>query len=248
MEDNKFFKWLWRINAIGLFLILCAGLFSFLKEQVERADERDRIIHEPISSLAEDPKGVEKWVLQSYQPIGSSYKMLSLVSEYSKVKALNQSYYATTNNVAYYRNLMAKNILFINQKNSHASWLFKTNNQLILEYQPLFEEWNEPYYSKKTSKESKTKLIYYTIVNKDSNNDKIITIKDKSNFAVSKISGEGYKVIVNDIERTISVDYNQKENSMSLVYQKDGMGYVLRFDIEKFEVIDDVALPKVGER
>jgi hypothetical protein len=35
---------------------------------------------------------------------------------------------------------------------------------------------------------------------------------------------------------------------MSLVYQKDGMGYVLRFDIEKFEVIDDVPLPKVGER
>jgi len=242
MKENKFFKWLWRINAIALFLMLCAGLFSFVTNQVKRVDRIGRITPEPISSLAEDPKGVEKWVLESNIQIeGSSYKMLSLVSKYSKVKAQDRSYYATVNNVEHYRNLMAKNILFINQKSGQASWLFKANNQLILEYQSLVDGW----YSQKT-KEPKAKLIYYTLVNQDSDGDKIITIKDKPSFAVSKISGESYKVIVSDIERVISVDYNSKNNNMMLVYQKDGMGYALRFDIEKFEVIDDVALPKVG--
>ena len=87
MEENKFFKWLWRINAMGLFLILCAGLFSFINEQIRRSHRLD-IPPEPISSLAEDPKGVEKWVLQSREEmLGTPYFMLALVSKYNKVKA-----------------------------------------------------------------------------------------------------------------------------------------------------------------
>jgi len=249
MEENRFFKWLWRINAIGLFLLLCTGLFSFVKNQVERADRIGRMTPEPISSLAEDPKGVEKWVLKNNMQIeGSSYKMLSLVSEYSKVKAQDISYYATTNNVMEYNNRMAKNILFLNQKNNHSSWLFKTNNQLILECRSLTEGGNAPYYIMRNGKNPKAQLIYYTIINKDTNGDKIITTKDKKSFAVSKISSEGYKVIIHDIEQIISVSHMEESNSMSLVYQKDGMAYALKFDIEKFEIINNVALPKVGEK
>ena len=249
MEQNKFFKYLWRINAIGLFLMLCTGIFTFVQHQIEKSDRRDRMQPEPISSLAEDPKGVEKWVLKNNMQIeGSSYKMLSLVSEYSKVKAQDRAYYATTNNVMEYNNRMAKNILFLNQKNNHSSWLFKTNNQLILECRSLTEGGNAPYYIMTNGKNPKAQLIYYTLINKDTNGDKIITTKDKKSFAVSKISSEDYKVIISDMEQIISVGYTEENNSMSLVYQKDGMAYALSFDIEKFEVIDNVGLPKVGEK
>ena len=213
MEENKFFKWLWRINAIGLFLILCAGLFSFINEQIRRSHRLD-IPPEPISSLAEDPKGVEKWVLQSREEmLGTPYFMLALVSKYNKVKAKDKSYYATTNNLAYYHQNVAKNILFINSENSKASWIFKTNNQLIVQYDSLLNNSRTPYYVQVERKESKAKLIYYKIIDRDTNGDKIITMEDKQSFAVSKVSGKGYKVIVRDIESIINMKYN-KNNEM----------------------------------
>jgi len=247
MEENKFFKWLWRINAIGLFLILCAGLFSFINEQIRRSHRLD-IPPEPISSLAEDPKGVEKWVLQSREEmLGTPYFMLALVSKYNKVKAKDKSYYATTNNLAYYHQNVAKNILFINSENSKASWMFKTNNQLIVQYESLLNNSRTPYYVQVERKESKAKLIYYKIIDRDTNGDKIITMEDKQSFAVSKVSGKGYKVIVRNIESIINMKYN-KNNEMYLVYQKEGMGYMLRLNIETLEVIDNIVLPKVGTK
>ena len=239
-EENRFFKWLWRINAIGFFLVLCAGIYSLVEEQIRRSYRMDSP-PEPITSIAEDPKGVEKWVLRTQrQMIDSSYMMLSLVSEYSKVKAKDKAYYYSTNNVAYYHDNIAKNLLFINRENSHASWLFHSNNQLIVQHQLLI-----PYSIRlNNKKEPKAKLVYYKVIDRDTNGDKIVTMEDKQSFAVSKASGEGYKIIVRDIESIISIEQNKK-GEMYLVYQKEGMGYVLRLNVETLKVMDDVMLPKV---
>ena len=59
------------------------------------------------------------------------------------------------------------------------------------------------------------------------------------------MSGKGYKIIVENIELIISVTYS-KNNEMHLLYQKEGMGYLLRLNIESLEIISNVALPKVG--
>ena len=179
--------------------------------------------------------------------LGTPYFMLALVSKYNKVKAKDKSYYATTNNLAYYHQNVAKNILFINSENSKASWMFKTNNQLIVQYESLLNNSRTPYYVQVERKESKAKLIYYKIIDRDTNGDKIITMEDKQSFAVSKVSGKGYKVIVRDIESIINMKYN-KNNEMYLVYQKEGMGYMLRLNIETLEVIDNIVLPKVGTK
>ena len=176
MEENRFFRWLWRINAIGLFLLLCAGLFSFLSEQLRRFQNTERTTS-PISTLAEDPKGVEKWVLGSIEKIrDSSYILLPLISEYNKVKERDKvMYYTSINNRPYYGNMVAKNILFINKENSQSSWLFNSNNQLILEHQILYILGNE-YYSIKETNEAK--LVYYTILDRDTNGDKIVNTED----------------------------------------------------------------------
>ena len=236
MEQNRFFKWLWRINAIGLFFLLGAGLYSFIKSEIRNLS-RQEIIAEPITSVANDPKGVEKWVLRYAIEIeGSDYTMISLISEYSKVKSVEQMKYARTNNVARYSSDLAKNILFINSKNNISSWLFHTNNQLIVECMPLVD------YEKK---QKKAKVIYYKVIDKDTTGDKIITLEDKQNFAVSDVTGKNYKVILSAIERVISMR-NIDDKELHIVYQKDGVGHSLKYDINKFETISDVVLPKVG--
>jgi len=244
MEENKFFKWLWRINAIGLFLLLCAGLFSFVTEQLRHFQSVERI-SPPISTLAEDPKGVEKWVLGGSEKIAETpYIMLPLISEDRKVKVRDKGMYYSSR--PYYIDTIAKNILFINSDKSQNSWLFKTNNQLILQHRILYTvQKSRNYYLSGNNKTSQAKLIYYKVFDRDTNGDKIVTTDDKENFAVSSISGKGYKIIVENIERIISVSYSKK-NEMHLLYQKEGMGYFLRLNIESLEIISNVALPKVG--
>jgi len=244
MEQNRFFKWLWRINAIGLFFLLGAGLFSFMETQMR--DRNYDVRADPITSVAEDPRGVEKWVLGRGREVeGSDYTMVSLVSEYSKVKALDKMSYAPTNNVHMYNGNLAKNILFVDTKDNSSSWLFPTNNQLIVEYATLINGLQRPYVVHENNN-LKAKFIYYKIIDKDTTGDKIANINDKQSFAVSDVSGKNYKVILSTIERIISMNtINEKE--LHLIYQKDGVGYSLMFDIDKFETISDVVLPKVGE-
>ena len=242
MEENRFFKWLWRINAIGLFLLLCAGLFSFVSERLIRFPNVSRM---PQSTLAEDPKGVERWVLGGSEKIEETpYVMLPLISEDRKVKVRDKGMYYSSR--PYYIDTIAKNILFINSDKSQNSWLFKTNNQLILEHRILYTvKKGRNYYLSGNNEISKAKLIYYKILDRDTNGDKIVTTDDKQSFAVSHTSGKGYKIIVENIERIISVSYS-KNNEMHLLYQKEGMGYLLRLNIESLEIISNVALPKVG--
>ena len=251
MEENKFFKWIWRMVAIGLLLMILAGLYSFIRSEVERIDRHHIDRREPVSTLAKDPQKVEKWVLRAnpYMDIDSEYTVLSLYSKYNKVKNINQSYYATTSNVERYYNESAKNILFINIKKDTSSWLFPTNNQLLLGYGTELTMLGEgvPYYIGESIKKKKNKptFLYYKLINKDSNGDKIITEADHLSFAISDVLGKNYKVIIEDIESIISMKMMNKE-TLSLIYQKAGIAHSLKLNTNNFEVISDVVLPEVG--
>ena len=249
MEQNKFFKWLWRINAIGLFFLLGAGLYSFIKSTM-RHHRPNYELREPITSVAEDPKGVEKWTL-GYEKVvyGSDYTMVSLVSKYSKVKSIEQMNYSRINNTEIYNENLAKNILFINRKKNSFSWLFPTNNQLIVEFSPFLDGVDGMYttpYPPQSTEKIKAKVIYYKTIDQDTNGDKILTREDKQSFALSDVSGKKYTVIVREIDRIVSM-HSVDNKELHLIYQQNGVGYALKVDMETFKVMSDVLLPKVGE-
>ena len=248
MDENRFFKWIWRMVAIGLLLLTIAGLYSFIETEIKRDNIYDMDEREPISTLAKDPQKVEKWVLRvaPYISDNSDYTVLALYSKYNKVKALNESYYEPK---GYYQD-MAKNILFVNTKDNSSHWLFLTNNQLILKYQSdiyLFLERNPYYINTNKRKEEKARFIYYTLINKDTNGDKIITKADHLNFAISDISGKNYKVVIENIETIINIKIVSKD-TINIIYQKDGIAHSLKLNTNNFEIISDIELPKVGER
>jgi len=250
MEENKFFKLIWRIVSIGLLLLITAGLYSFIKSEIREANRHQIERIEPISTLAKDPQKVEKWVLRTapYVADNSDYTVLSLYSKYNKVEGSGENYYATTNNVVQYYGDTSKNILFVNTKENTSSWLFPTNNQLILDYDSnarLFTEGHPYYLDTGREKVEKATFIYYKLINKDTNGDKIITKSDHLNFAVSDTTGKNYRVIVEDMETVIGMKTINKE-SMSLIYQKDGIAHSLQLNTNSFEIISDVELPKVG--
>jgi len=253
MEENKFFKLIWRMVSIGLLLLITAGLYSFIKSEIREANTHQIERIEPISTLAKDPQKVEKWVLRVAPMVDNSdYTVLALYSKYNKVKGSDKNHYATINNVEQYYQYqgVAKNILFIDTKDNNSHWLFPTNNQLILDYQldvNLFRKGLPYYINTDKKREEKARFIYYTFINKDTNGDKIITEADHLSFAVSDISGKNYRVIIKDMETVISMKTINKE-SMSLIYQKEGIAHSLQLNTNSFEIISDVELPKVGEK
>jgi len=252
MEENKFFKLIWRMVAIGMLIMIITGLYSFIRSEMRRVNPPYMPRVEPISTLAKDPQKVEKWVLRvaPYVADNSDYTVLSLYSKYNKVEGSGENYYATTSNVEKYYRDRSKNILFVNTKENTSSWLFPTNNQLILDYQSNVHLFTEglPYYMDTDKKrDEKATFIYYKLINKDTNGDKIITEADHLNFAVSDISGKNYRVIIEDMETVISMKTINKE-SMSLIYQKDGIAHSLQLNTNSFEIISDVELPKIGDK
>jgi len=253
MEQTGIFKYIWRMVAIGLLLMTLAGVYSFIRSEFERHHRHNMNRTEPLSTLAADPQKVEQWVLRvkPYMPLNSDYTVLSLFSKYNKVKEVDRNSYATTSNVErYYHIDRAKNVLFVNIKENSSSWLFPNNNQLILEYGSnayMIEHETSYHVPNGTMKEEiKSTFIYYKLINKDSNGDKIITQADHESFAISDMTGKNYKVLFEDIENIISIKMIDK-NSMNIIYQKSGATHSLKLDTNTFEVLSDVLLPKVGE-
>ena len=235
MEKNRLFTWIWRINNVAVLIALLAFFYLFYKNEIKRNN-----YHEPreiITSVAEDPKGLEKWVLRETNDVSSSeYTVLSLVSEHNEIKMAHQVDYRYK---PYYGNT-AKNVLFVNTKENSSSWLFKGNNQLILRYRSHIDRNLYGYKEKEISPQA----IYYEVVDHDTNGDNIITNADNPNFAVSDMSGKHYKVILKEIEKIISMKMIDRD-TLHLVYQKEAKGYSMKLDIRRLKVLSDEVLPKV---
>ena len=195
---------------------------------------------EPITSVADDPKGVEKWVLQDTYLQSNKSLILALVSEHKEIDKRG-SYLAKA--VYIDPSKRAKNILFINTQNNNSSWLFKGNNQLITEFSLVSTR--PRYIPIPTTKEHEGKALYYKVINSDTNGDGKITALDSPNLAVSDILGKNYKVLVKNISRIVSI--KEMDNSLLFVYQKAGIGYSMQVSLDGFEIISNNMLPKVGQ-
>jgi len=197
---------------------------------------------EVIPSVSNDPKGIEKWVLQeSYSIKSPTHVVLALVSEHGEVPryvAAAPIIYSASSHYSRF----AKNILFVDSNNNSSRWLFKKNAQLIEEYFS-FPRVNYPPFM--NNKKSEAKVIFYKVIDSDTNGDGKVTSQDNTNLAISDTAGKDYKVIVRDINRIISIK-ELHHDMFTIVYQKAGVGYSLNLHRKGFTEFSNKMLPKVG--
>ena len=229
MEQKGFFKWIWRINGIAVLIALLAFFWLFYDNEIRDRGHKPQY-QEVIDPVVQTPKSIGELSFGHAVKIdGSNYNILPLLPKDEIIKDIPPHVYYIGQNSGE----LAKNILFINKKNGNSAWLFKDNNQLIETYSVFPNAY--PYMYGKEVKFT-PKVIYYEVMNTD---------MKKRALALSDVSGKKYKVIAKNISRIISVD-NSDKNSILFIYQKDGVGHSLKFDIDKFETVSDVVLPKVG--
>ena len=230
MEDNRFFKFAWRFNAI---LFMAAGIFAigimvFAGYQIFREATRERTTRN-IVNVDENQSIDEKWVLgRQYKIEGAPLILIPLISDQSYAMA---SYSKSSNSV--------RNYLFIDILNNDKQWLFQTNANLITDIDFLTENENE-------AEARKVLAILYRIISKDKNGDNRLTDEDGISIAISRPNGHGYKEIINDVDRFVGHQVINK-GSMLLIFQKDGIGYTANLSLTDFSVSDEAELPKISE-
>lgn len=229
MEDNTFFKNIWRINGIIIMVagILAICVLAFAGYQIISETTRDRNTRNIVNIQGEsDIK--EKWQLGYMSEIkGSPYVMIPLNSDQNYA----QSYYSKSSS-------SIRNYLFINSQTNEKHWLFNTNQYLVVDSDVLLEGDCE-------SKENASIAILYRVVKTDTNDDKRLTNQDKLTIGMSLPDGKGYKDILDGVD--VFVGHRLlDEKALLIVYQKNGTGYSSNVNLSDFVVSNEEELPKVG--
>lgn len=231
MQENNFFRFVWRFNGLALMtagVIAIVSIFFagfMLIKNMSASDTSTSIIN--VQKETNSTQILKLGQLRSIK--GSSCVIVSLTSaKKGNSKSFGSSYSSSS----------IKNYLFINNKTNTQNWLFKDNKFLIHSIVFLPEQG----YSKN---EKDVQAILYKIVKNDTNKDKKLSGRDLQTIALSKPDGTGYKEILHEIDSYIGQEYIDSE-TLLIMYQKKGQGFYSKINIKTLKVLVEVELPKVG--
>lgn len=230
MEESKFFRFVWRFNALVLMAtggILATGVLAFAVTIIFRDVTKERNTRD-IVNVQEESNVQQKWQLGYMSTIqGSPYVMIPLNSNQSSA----QSYYSKS---PYH----TRNYLFINSQNNEKHWLFSTNQYLVVANDLLSEK-------EYGSNESEVRAILYRIIKSDTNNEKRLTDNDIQTIGISLPSGKGYKEILGGIDLFVGQRLIDKD-TLLVVFQRRGVGYSATVNLPGFTISDEAELPRVS--
>jgi hypothetical protein len=228
MTENRFFTFIWRFNGIAIMLttlvvIIVGGVLGVV---MYRDFTRQRAVTNIVN--VEGAGNVsEKLRLGQSSPIeGTSYLMVPLTSD----QAYSQSYYDKSS-------YSQRNVLFVDTKGTGSHWLFDTNEYLIINDNYIAERGEQ-------QKPKPVKAILYLVVKADTNHDKRLTDNDTKTIGLSSPDGSNYKEVIAEVD--LLVGHHLIDNdSLIVVYQKQGMGYSARVALSDFSVLSRTELPKI---
>lgn len=237
MEENRFFRIIWRINSITIliFLLLIIGFvaFNFIKEVFDRKKPP------VITNIAVDPQGQEKWTLGRPQEIeGTNFIYIPLVSEKKEI-SVQQPVLASKAFNSYDHGYFSpsRNLLFINEKTREMKWLFNDNTQMIVQIEMLS-------ILKRYDKDRKIDAIVYQIIRKDTNGDNRLTSDDLIDIAISLPDGSQYKEVLQSVERVLGAT-SLGDGEILILYQYKGGGYASTFGLQNMSIKDTKEIPKI---
>ena len=230
MDENRFFKFVWRFNGIVLMVagVIVIGVLSFAAfYEIFQGVTREREVRN-IVNVTDDTDLNEKWRLGYLKEVnGTPYVMIPLNADYN----YKRSYYSKSS-------YSSRNYLFINSQTNQKRWLLNTNDYLIMNDEMLsVKSYDE--------KDCEVKAILYHMVKEDTNGDGKLTHDDLSVVALSKPDGTALNEVLSDLDVFVGhlvID----EKSMLLIYQKKTIGYSATLSMEDFILSTATELPKVG--
>ena len=230
-KSDRFFRNLWRFNAIALagalvvFVLLAASLAWSLFGETTRTRRVTNVVN-----VGEQEKVSEEFSLGTpYVLTGTPYVRVALVRGQTSAG----SYYLKRSE----QNTV--NYLFMNASNNEVRWLFDRANQLLIEGQILFDK------AKVTDISRSVVGLVYVVIDKDTNGDNRLTEKDAVSVATSDLDGTNYRKLIEGIEQLYSVQ-QITDDKVLVLYQKDKQSVSQLYSLPRMEPLKQAIIPKVG--
>jgi hypothetical protein len=250
-DENRFFRYLWRFNALvlaGLGIAgACAAIGSFLFPW-RPAELAPKGGFAPIPAAAEkeftyrlEDGGVSQWVgqegiaaLERWKGAPASYGLEMKVM----IAASSSRRWAGNRNV---------NMLAVNSGDASSHWLFKGYDRAILSDDLIYPgrttaEQSADRYAPLEFRSAATALVM-TVVDADTNGDGDLSEKDRQSFYVYRPgTGDPVKLFTADL---IKSAHQTGPSSYLVIYEKGRSAFAATYSIPDFKLVAEKPLPDV---
>ncbi len=238
MDENRFFRTVWRINGLALLLLILllggVALYSYASQAMR--DGKPAIIR----NVADDPGNEERWRLgQMHEIPGARHVYIPLVSDNRNIKPKEIGFTSGLHSYGSSRDYFSpsRNILFIDKTTREMRWLFRDNKQLIENIDLLSDK---PQHDRNCS----AAAILYHVIKKDTNRNGVLDDGDLADIAISHVDGGDYREIIPSVERVIGAKL-LNDGEVLVLYQAQGKGFGTGIRLGDFSVSKPREMPRI---
>lgn len=230
-----FFKWLWRVNAVLVFLVLASAIayLALLLQQRTPQPLASFFDPAPPSPVAvEKPKPTYIYDLEKDLLIGAdtnqeNFEIYRLV-RWGKIEGHPAAPEAAT----------AVNLLVADRKTGANKWLFAGFDRAIVNQEPILTGrwyWHEP----EIDDDIPVEIVVLKVIEADTNSDGVLTLADRQTLYVVRLPAAGP-------EKLLSADFiwftMQKAKEYQIGYRDNGEGYLSVYSLPDFTLKSKVKI------
>ena len=231
MKTTRFFRYLWRINGLLIFLaallaIVVLGFiaFQFMDFGKVKPEQAVHVDAEPAKEAAPPTLGT----FQQVYGLPFLRADLTFGDQYRYAKFSSAGAYST------------RNCVFFNPDTAEARWLFPSDKQLIVNSDQLLETipGKDP-----DRRESRAIAFCFHTIEKDTNGDKQLTPDDKMSIAYSRPDGREYTRVIDGVDRILSSSTIAEGKKHVVVYEAGGKWLTVVVSLADFKIEKKGELP-----
>jgi hypothetical protein len=220
-EQNLFFRWLYRLLALGALGLLLVIAYVIVAGELSSRRWQHRNTVAVQQPTADGRKKVEELRFGDLQLIrGSAVRLIKVESEVERGKRLGLS------SGGYGWNFRTRNLVFVQPGSGPARWLFKDNGQYLGDVDQLCVC--------RDGTKGPVLALYFEIAQGDGSGrpDGVIP-------AVTHADGSGYAVLGKPVARVLDKDVSEDGKTLGLLVEDQGKLVYRQFSLETFAPLQE---------
>jgi len=232
MKATQFFRQLWRINGVLIFLVALLAVLVLGCIAIQFLDFGRHAAKQVVRVDQQTQEKAEPPILGAFQTVSGTPFMraaLTFGDEYARSSFSSSAGSYST-----------RNYLFLNPETLEGRWLFPDNKQLIVDSDELRENLQP---KDSDTPKFRTTAFFYKMIDTDTNGDKQLTPEDKLSIAYSRPDGREYTTVLKGVDRILgsaSIDNGRKH---VVVYEIEKKWCTAVISLSTFEIERKGELP-----
>lgn len=232
MKTTRFFRYLWRINGLLIFVAaqLAVGVLAFMAIQF-----MDFGRHAPQQVVPVNAKPEEKPeppTLGTFLEVRGTPFLRAPLTFGDQYRYVKFSSSGGSHSIC--------NYLFVNLETTEGLWLFPTDKQLIADADELCEVVQKDSSSRP---ELQPLAFSYQIIDRDTNGDGQLTPDDKVSLGYTRLDGRGYTNVITGIDRVLGADTIDRATKHVVIYEAGGKWFAAVISLRTFAIEKQGELP-----